>query len=123
MKKLFFLASILVCSPWLRLSAESCINEGTILGKAAKDCITNASMPKDAFENRSSVWQKHPMPALPVETTFVDRCPKDSLGYCELTVAASVLKHYYYSKGSAAQGRKGGTSAGNPMSSGVWHDP
>jgi hypothetical protein len=120
MKREFLAASILLCSTWS--SAQSCINEGTILGKAAKDCMTNVSMPKETFENLCSVWQKNPDPSLPVKTTFVERCPKDYVGYCEVTAPAGAVKHYYYRKETAARAKKGCTSA-NPLSPpGVWHD-
>jgi hypothetical protein len=94
---------------------------GAILGKAAKDCMTNLSLPKDAFENLCTIWQKNGDPSLPVKTTFVDRCPNDYSGYCEVTAPAGKVKHYYYNKATAARAQKGCTPA-NPLSPGVWHD-
>jgi hypothetical protein len=103
--------------------AESCLMQGTILGKPLKECLTNVSMPKDGFDALCTVWEKKPVPGIESKTTYVASCPEDYAGYCVTTFAGSgnSMKHYFYNQAIVERSKKS-CGAVTPMTSGVWHD-
>ena len=121
MKKaiLFFAAVLLPACSY----AQSCVTEGVVLGKPTKECLTNVTLPKDAFDNLCTAWEKNPTPGIESKTTYVKSCPEGYAGYCATTFTATgkSMKHYFYNKAIVPRAKKSCTST-NPVSSGVWHD-
>jgi hypothetical protein len=118
-----------VCLVWMlacscSLCAQSCLLEGTVFGRPAKECLTNVSVPKDAFDGLCRAWEKSPDPSIQSKTTYVNRCPDGYAGYCEATFPGAdgkTMKHYFYNKATVARAKKA-CSPTNPISPGVWHD-
>ena len=104
--------------------AQSCLIEGTVFGKPIRECLTNVSLAKEAFDSLCTAWEKNPIPQIQMKTTYGDSCPEDYAGYCVTTFAVSgqSMKHYFYKAEMVNRYKKGCTPTGSPIASGVWHD-
>ena len=103
--------------------AQSCLMQGSVFGKPVKECLTNVSLAKEAFDNLCVMWEAHPVSGIESKTTYGDSCPEDYAGYCVTTFTGSgqSMKHYFYKAEMVARNKRSCT-AENPMSSGAWHD-
>jgi len=103
--------------------AQSCLMQGTVFGKPVKECLTNESLAKDAFDALCTAWDKHPVSGIESKTTYPASCPAGYAGFCVSTFTGSSasMRHYFYDKAIVARAKKS-CGAQNPLTSGVWHD-